>query len=547
MLAVLRITLPFVCVLALLVQFIDGNDRIVDVSESSSDDGESDFICCVYGNCSCHSLDHALANLTSNVLINITTDVTFASLIKLSGLKNVSIIGHDNPTVNCTDAAGIHFTSCHNFTIQGITWDGCGTNSEPGIKLTDSDDITIKYCSFKNSMGQAIALVGVLGDVNISHCNFMYNNYYRGHGTAIHYLSGIVVNTRRLLFTITNCSFIYNEGAKSLVYIKNNAGRNDDISFQFSQFHHNQGVSIYVVNQKLYLHGTILFWNNTADNGAGIYISDHSTVIFGRNSTVAFVQNSANYRGGAIFLISHCSIVFDQNSSAKFNNNVASRHGGAIHSSWSAYILFNGSSSTVFNNNTAMNSGGGAISSYYSSSVYFEKNSTTVFSYNVGLNGGAIRSYNSLIHFERNSTTEFINNVGRSGGGAIHTLPNSSIYFKKNSNVVFSNNFAGDHGGAIYNSDYSYIIFKDHSTTRFDNNTADLIGGALFTLVHSNITVDDNATAIFNNNNAPLGPTIYSYSNSRVIVMGYPTIIFNGMSANGVTIHVYRTLIKVML
>ena len=254
--------------------------------------------------------------MTSNVLINITTDVTFASLIKLSGLKNISIIEHDNPTVNCTDAAGIHLTSCHNFTIQGITWDGCGTKSEPGIKLTDSDDITIKYCSFQSSMGQAIALVGVLGDVSISHCNFMYNNYHRGHGTAIHYLSGIVANTCRLLFTITNCSFIYNKGAKSLVYIENNAGRNDDISFQFSQFHHNQGVSIYVVNQKLYLHRTILFWNNTAEDGAGIYVSNHSTVIFGRNSTVAFVKNSANYRGGAIFLINNCSIVFDQNSTA---------------------------------------------------------------------------------------------------------------------------------------------------------------------------------------------------------------------------------------
>ena len=97
MLAVLRISLPFVYVLALvlLVQSIDGNDRIVDISEPASDDEESDFICCVYGNYSCHSLDHALANLTSSVLINVITDVTFASLIKLSGLQSVSIIGYN--------------------------------------------------------------------------------------------------------------------------------------------------------------------------------------------------------------------------------------------------------------------------------------------------------------------------------------------------------------------------------------------------------------------------------------------------------------------
>ena len=144
----------------------------------------------------------------------------------------------------------------------------------------------IKNCSLQSSIGQAVALVGVLGDVNISHCNFMHNNYYRGHGTAIHYSSGIVTNSRQLLFTITNCSFIYTEGVKSLVYIENNARRNDDISFHSSQFHHNQGVSIYVVNQKLYLHGTVLFWNNTAKDGAGIYVIYRSTIIFGRSSTV---------------------------------------------------------------------------------------------------------------------------------------------------------------------------------------------------------------------------------------------------------------------
>ena len=49
-----------------------------------------------------NSLDHALANLTSNVLINITTDVTLSSLVRVSNLENVSLIGHNNPTVNCT-------------------------------------------------------------------------------------------------------------------------------------------------------------------------------------------------------------------------------------------------------------------------------------------------------------------------------------------------------------------------------------------------------------------------------------------------------------
>ena len=59
-----------------LVQYSDGNQRIVYVSaELISDDedifasGEDDNsqICCVYGNCSCSSLNYqALTNLTSS-------------------------------------------------------------------------------------------------------------------------------------------------------------------------------------------------------------------------------------------------------------------------------------------------------------------------------------------------------------------------------------------------------------------------------------------------------------------------------------------------
>ena len=75
-------------------QLVEGNQRIVHVNESISDEedfftgGEDDNsrICCVYGNCSCNSLDHALATLTSNVLINITTDVTLSSLINALNL-----------------------------------------------------------------------------------------------------------------------------------------------------------------------------------------------------------------------------------------------------------------------------------------------------------------------------------------------------------------------------------------------------------------------------------------------------------------------------
>ena len=60
-----------------------------------------------------HSLHHELANLTSNGLINVMTDMILPSIVRSSDLVNISIIGHENPTVNCDNAGGIHFDDCH--------------------------------------------------------------------------------------------------------------------------------------------------------------------------------------------------------------------------------------------------------------------------------------------------------------------------------------------------------------------------------------------------------------------------------------------------
>lgn len=46
------------------------------------------------------------------------TDMILPSIVQLTGLENISVIGHDNPAVNCGKAGGIHFENCHNFTIN---------------------------------------------------------------------------------------------------------------------------------------------------------------------------------------------------------------------------------------------------------------------------------------------------------------------------------------------------------------------------------------------------------------------------------------------
>ena len=89
---------------ALLIHYNEGFERVIVVTKSdvTADDsftdddrdniasgakgnGNSSYtlksLCCIYGNCSCLSLYSALSNLTSNVLINITTDVELYSAI----------------------------------------------------------------------------------------------------------------------------------------------------------------------------------------------------------------------------------------------------------------------------------------------------------------------------------------------------------------------------------------------------------------------------------------------------------------------------------
>ena len=538
---------------------VDGNQRIVYVSQSISDneefftsgdndrDVDSNLMCCVYGNCSCNSLDHALVNLTSNVLINITTNVMLSLHINASNLENVSVIGHNNPTVNCTNAGRIDFNFCYNCIIQDITWDGCGRETEAGIKVGDSSNIVIENCSFQNSKGPAIVLSGVSGHVNISHSNFVHNNHYGGHGAAIHYSTSNVTNDLQLFLTISNCNFTNNKNAKSLVYIQNVLSKyNNNITFQNSKFCHNQGISaVYVVNQKIIFVEKVLFQNNTAENGAGIYVKDHSTVIFGKNSDVTFIQGFADYNGGAIFLRSHSRIIFGHNSMVIFNNNTATSgiiysevncnvtfqetcevtfssnlakgRGSAIYSSDNCHITFTESSKVTFINNEVGSrrnrhyNNYGTIYSIYSS-VSFKENSTTQFVNNTAYDGGSIYSNDGSISFEENSITQFTNNTAASRGGAINSK-DSSISFEENSITQFTNNTAAHNGGAIFSYDGS-LFFEGNSTTQFTKNTAAYYGGAIYSYDGS-ISFNKNSTTQFTNSTAAeLGGAIYSYDGS---------------------------------
>ena len=538
-------------ILAVVIKGVYGNQKIVQVGELLNDgkDYSEDERRCVYGNYSCSSLDHALANLTSNVLINITTDVTLSSLVRASDLENVTIIGYNNPTVNCRNVSDIKFTFSRHLIIQGITWIGCGTeninHTKPGLSLSYSFNITIQNCTFQHSVGQAIVLSEMSGDVNINNCKFVNNSHYRGHGAAIHYSSNDTRNSSQVVISISDCNFSYNKMI-NLVYFENRLFKYNKITISNSVFDNNQGTSIHAINHNISLNGKVLFLNNTAENGIGIYISNHSTVILNENSDVSFVHNFAKYKGAAVFLRNHSSITFDQNSIVTFTNNSATN--GAVYSDTGSNVTFKGNCHVLFSGNSATQSGAAIYSD--NSHIAFTENSNTTFSnnyvytddtsrcvseyyYGYDHYGGSIYSRNfSKIAFKGSSTTLFNNNIA-DYGGAIYSFNHSHLSFEGNSNTTFSNNIAC-RGGAIYHINYGSVIFKGNANTIFSNNNADHYGGAIELIRHVYISFGGSSVATFTDNNADYGGAIDSTYNyyGRINFEGSSTVLFNDNTAD---------------
>ena len=124
---------------------------------------------CIYQTCFCQTIDYVLTSLISSTQIDLSVNVKLSSIITLTNLYNISVIGQNSPTINCSNNGGIKFTSCHNCTIKGFNWDGCGAknitgSSVPVIEFHHSTNIIIQNCTFQHSVGQAVVLSEVSGN-----------------------------------------------------------------------------------------------------------------------------------------------------------------------------------------------------------------------------------------------------------------------------------------------------------------------------------------------------------------------------------------------
>ena len=536
-----------------------------------------DYFKCQSKNCQCKNLEDVTANIKTNSLINLSDKVRLSSVVNFSIIKNISIIGQNNLVVFCVNGGGLQVEFCNNLTIEGITWIGCKT----ALKIYNSKDVTIRRCSFLYSKWQAIKISEPSGNVNIDYCKFMHNNHYRGHGSAISYLSNNS-STDELTINISNCDFSFNIGSKSIIYIKQSLEHILNHYINNSTFQNNQAISIHFSgHQNINFTGNLLFKNNEAEIGTGLYISNHSNVTFGENSTIKFINNTADHYGAAIFLDNHSSVVFHKNSIVNFSDNYATN--GTVYSKDSSVVLFKGTCKVTFNSNKARLYGAAILSSE-NSQITFTGNSSINFTNNIVPNhnqtsmlGGTIFIENySLITFMERSITMFSNNTADFGTG-IFSFYNSTVKFRNQSKVFFDNNIVvhcgvlttlyssvsfNDNADVIYNANKlscpsnscftpsagaicslqgTDVILEGHSSVTFMNNTADYRSGAIV-FSESTLTIQEHSTITFKNNIAKdsLGGALACY-NSNITVKGNSNVTFSGNKAtqSGGALHLY--------
>ena len=277
------------------------------------------------------------------------------------------------------------------------------------------------------------SILNHLSSVTFQDCEFYNNTSNRGSAFCIinNYNGYTTVN-------ILNSKIHHNIGSGSVIYVDSNKVVDSMIVIVISSnFTNNVGSSMRLLYSHLICQSAV-FANNTADNGAAIYIDQGSVAYINNGENVQFINNSAAENGGAIFanLFYICALpVFTStlsgitNSVAMFVNNTAKVSGNSIYFYIPAYCK-------VDNN----------ISSF--ASVMY---SPCQFSYFQPVNGKMVQIPCNLDYILLNGTGAPIVTSPHElrlyfpfNDGYNKTISNCNVYFIKNNILGYPVKFAGN-------------------------------------------------------------------------------------------------------
>ena len=204
----------------------------------------------------------------------------------------------------------------------------------------------------------------------------------------------------------------------------------------------NGGIAYISVKSNVIFEGItiVIFYNNRALYGGGIFVNDHSKIMFLGNSNISFVSNKATQDGGAGYLGSYCSFIVEENALLAFKDNSALR-GGAIYMNYNITSLFAGNSTVLLYKNSAV-IGGGAISISNHASLTLKDHATGNFTDNSAQYGGAVY-LDTTAHMVNHSDKDhlsFRNNIAKFKGNEVYQDVADSCNSSCLNNTIFGIN-----------------------------------------------------------------------------------------------------------
>ena len=223
----------------------------------------------------------------------------------------------------------------------------------------------------------AVYIVTSYGNVEINMYDVIFttNQYLGKYGGALYvYLRGNLPSYHSFRFYIEQCQFVSNKspdhGAAMFIYTENfydNSIHIEDTHFdqniagssvvyitfddltpynyynklqvKISTFTNNVASSLYLSACYVEFLGNLLFENNTADNGAAMYLNQGTTVSIDDEASIQFTANTAAQNGGAIYVDFLCYSL-NGNAGTFFYYNASSIY-GSMFSNNSARIAGN--------------------------------------------------------------------------------------------------------------------------------------------------------------------------------------------------------------
>ena len=312
-------------------------------------------------------IDSSTFNHTSNGIYSRGIHIMSLAPITSVNVSNSCFFNHQNgafsiQTSNQTDCieTSVIFT---NVKVYGATKDANKTSTaETSIYIdTDNSIVSVIFNNvnfmsnhFSTNNRGAVFIRSLftkclhiyLASIQLTNCTFSKNTAL-DHVVAIN----IVVNAVypfNINIKLSDCKFDYNNGDKSILYINvpsiENLHTSNSISviLNNSTFSNNKGIVLYLIISQFQFQGNVLFVNNSATDGAAVYLEEVFFISSDDNAIVQFINNSAEQKGGAMYvnLISldvhidkYCDVFKDISNTSVFSfiNNSAGIAGNSIY------------------------------------------------------------------------------------------------------------------------------------------------------------------------------------------------------------------------